>query len=134
MDTPSPKPGQSPEDPSRGPRGYGSYGGPAGYGAAGYGNYGNYGAAAGGPGGKGGPFAAYLTMLRERWWWVLLSVLVFVTIAVVYTSTIVPEYRAAGRLRVYRLTPTIGTAGNESPQKYVVTAVRSEERRVGKEC
>jgi capsular exopolysaccharide synthesis family protein len=109
MDTPSPKPGQSPEDPSRGPRGYGSYGGPAGYGAAGYGNYGNYGAAAGGPGGKGGPFAAYLAMLRERWWWVLLSVLVFVTIAVVYTSTIVPEYRAAGRLRVYRLTPTIGT-------------------------
>jgi succinoglycan biosynthesis transport protein ExoP len=109
MDTPSPKPGQSPEDPSRGPRGYGSYGGPAGYGAAGYGNYGNYGAAAGGPSGKGGPFAAYLTMLRERWWWVLLSVLVFVTIAVVYTSTIVPEYRAAGRLRVYRLTPTIGT-------------------------
>ena len=109
MDTPSPKPGQSPEDPSRGPRGYGSYGGPAGYGAAGYGNYGNYGAAAGGPGGKGGPFAAYLTMLRERWWWVLLSVLVFVTIPVVYTSTIVPEYRAAGRLRVYRLTPTIGT-------------------------
>ena len=106
MDTPSPKPGQPPEDPSRGPRGYGSYGGYAGYGAAGYGNYG---AAAGGPGGKGGPFAAYLTMLRERWWWVLLSVLVFVTIAVVYTSTIIPEYRAAGRLRVYRLTPTIGT-------------------------
>jgi capsular exopolysaccharide synthesis family protein len=106
MDMPSPKPGQPPEDPSRGPRGYGSYGGYAGYGAAGYGNYG---AAAGGPGGKGGPFAAYLTMLRERWWWVLLSVLVFVTIAVVYTSTIIPEYRAAGRLRVYRLTPTIGT-------------------------
>jgi capsular exopolysaccharide synthesis family protein len=109
MDMPSPKPGQPPEDPSRGPRGYGSYGGYAGYGAAGYGNYGNYGAAAGGPGGKGGPFAAYLAMLRERWWWVLLSVLVFVTIAVVYTSTIIPEYRAAGRLRVYRLTPTIGT-------------------------
>ena len=106
MDMPSPKPGQPPEDPSRGPRGYGSYGGYAGYGAAGYGNYG---AAAGGPGGKGGPFAAYLTMLRERWWWVLLSVLVFVTIAVVYTSTIIPEYRAAGRLRVYRITPTIGT-------------------------
>ena len=106
MDMPSPKPGQPPEDPSRGPRGYGSYGGYAGYGAAGYGNYGG---AAGGPGGKGGPFAAYLTMLRERWWWVLLSVLVFVTIAVVYTSTIIPEYRAAGRLRVYRLTPTIGT-------------------------
>lgn len=106
MDMPSPKPGQPPEDPSRGPRGYGAYGGYAGYGAAGYGNYG---AAAGGPGGKGGPFAAYLTMLRERWWWVLLSVLVFVTIAVVYTSTIIPEYRAAGRLRVYRLTPTIGT-------------------------
>ena len=109
MDMPSPKPGQPPEDPSRGPRGYGSYGGYAGYGAAGYGNYG---AAAGGPGGKGGPFAAYLTMLRERWWWVLLSVLVFVTIAVVYTSTIIPEYRAAGRLRVYRLTPTIGTGNS----------------------
>ena len=109
MDMPSPKPGQPPEDPSRGPRGYGSYGGYAGYGAAGYGNYG---AAAGGPGGKGGPFAAYLTMLRERWWWVLLSVLVFVTIAVVYTSTIIPEYRAAGRLRVYRLTPTLGTGNS----------------------
>jgi hypothetical protein len=102
MDTPSPKPGQPPEDPSRGPRGYGSYGsygGYAGYGAPGYGNYGNY-AAGGASGGKGGPFTVYLAMLRERWWWVLLSVLVFVTIAVVYTSTIIPEYRAAGRLRV----------------------------------
>jgi capsular exopolysaccharide synthesis family protein len=104
MDTPTPKPGQPQEDPSRGPRGYGAYGGYAGYGAPGYGNY----AGGGAPGAKGGPFALYLTMLRERWWWVLLSVLVFVTIAVVYTSTIIPEYRAAGRLRVYRLTPTIG--------------------------
>jgi len=107
MDTPTPKPGQPQEDPSRGSRGYGAYGGYAGYGAPGYGNYGNY-AGGGAPGAKGGPFALYLTMLRERWWWVLLSVLVFVTIAVVYTSTIIPEYRAAGRLRVYRLTPTIG--------------------------
>ena len=110
MDTPTPKPGQPQEDPSRGPRGYGAYGGYAGYGAPGYGNYGTY-AGGGAPGAKGGPFALYLTMLRERWWWVLLSVLVFVTIAVVYTSTIIPEYRAAGRLRVYRLTPTI-SGGN----------------------
>lgn len=101
MDPSAPKPGQSPESPLRG---YGAYGGYAGYGAQGYGSYGGAGAA----GAHGGPFARYLTMLRERWWWVLLSILVFMAVAVVYTSSIVPEYRAAGRLRVYRMTPTIG--------------------------
>ena len=99
MDAPNPRPGQSPEEAARGPRGYGGYGAYPGYPA--------YGAAAP-SGGPGGPMALYLNMLRERWWWVLLGILVFVSAAVVYTSTIVPEYRAAGRLRVYRLTPTIG--------------------------
>ena len=103
MDAPNPRPGQSPEDAARGPRAYGAYGAYPGYPA--------YGSAA--PvGSAGGPFGLYLNMLRERWWWVLLSILVFVTIAVVYTSTIVPEYRAAGRLRVYRLTPTIGNGNS----------------------
>ncbi|NBX34702.1 hypothetical protein EBR16_05000, partial [bacterium] len=90
MDAPAPKPGQSAEDTARGPRGYGGHGAYPGYPA--------YGAVP--PAGGGSPVGLYLNMLRERWWWVLLSILVFVTIAVVYTSTIVPEYRAAGRLRV----------------------------------
>jgi len=103
MDAPNPRPGQSPEEAARGPRGYGGYGAYPGYPA--------YGAAAP-SGGPGGPMALYLNMLRERWWWVLLGILVFVSAAVVYTSTIVPEYRAAGRLRVYRLTPTIGNGNS----------------------
>jgi capsular exopolysaccharide synthesis family protein len=114
MDAPAPKPGQPQDDAQRGPRGYGSYGnygnygGPAGgYGAGGYGAYGNYGAY-GSSGAKASPFTVYLTLLRERWWWVLMSILVFVTVAIVFTSSIVPEYRAAGRLRVYRLTPNLG--------------------------
>jgi capsular exopolysaccharide synthesis family protein len=106
MEPSSPKPGPTQEDAAQRGRAYGAYGAyPA------YGGYGQY-AASGAAGASGGPFSLYLNMLRERWWWVLLSILVFVTIAVVYTSTIIPEYRAAGRLRVYRLTPTIGNGNS----------------------
>ena len=112
MDPSAPKPVPPSDDAASGPRGYGTYGAYGNYGA-GYGNYGGYGAyGRGGAGEKANPFMTYLTMLRERFWWVALSILVFVTVAVVFTYNIVPEYRAAGRLRVYRLTPNLGTNNN----------------------
>jgi len=112
MDPSAPKPVPPTDETASGPRGYGAYGGYGNYGA-GYGNYGNYGAyGRTGAGEKTNPFMAYVTMLRERFWWIALSILVFVTVAVVFTYNIVPEYRAAGRLRVYRLTPNLGTNNN----------------------
>lgn len=110
---------QKPEDnqddsASRG-RGYGSYGNYGNYGGAygggygagyGQGGYGRYGVKEG-----GNPLYAYIAMLRERFWWLILAVLLGVTIAVVLTYQTMPEYRAIGKLRVFRMAPDV-TANN----------------------
>ncbi|MFM8549339.1 MAG: polysaccharide biosynthesis tyrosine autokinase [Verrucomicrobiota bacterium] len=54
-------------------------------------------------------------MLRERYWWVILSVLVFLTLSLLDTFNTRAEYRATGRLRVFRLTPNIN-GGNSSAE------------------
>ena len=109
MATPEPSSDNRPPEPARGGnRGYGSYGSYGNYGAGngGYG-YGNYGAYNRGGAGEGNPLQNYLLMLRERYWWVLLSTLVFLTLSLLNTYNTVPEYRATGRLQVFRLAPTI---------------------------
>jgi capsular exopolysaccharide synthesis family protein len=107
MATPEPSSDNRPPEPARGGnRGYGSYGSYGqGYGAYGAG-YGAYGANSRGAG-EGNPVQNYLLMIRERYWWILLSTLVFLTLALLNTYNTVPEYRATGRLRVFRLAPTI---------------------------
>ena len=104
MPNPDPSSDNRPPEPARGGnRGYGAYGG---YGQ-GYGAYGAYGAYNRGGAGEGNPIQNYLLMLRERYWWILLSTLVFLTLALLNTYNTVPEYRATGRLQVFRLAPTI---------------------------
>lgn len=104
MANPEPAPDHRPPEPARGGnRGYGSYGG---YGQ-GYGAYGAYGAYGRAGAGEGNPLQGYLLMLRERYWWILLSTLVFLTLALLNTFNTVPEYRATGRLQVFRLAPNI---------------------------
>ena len=81
MSTPDPASSGRPPEPARGgSRGYGSYG-YGGYGAGqgqGYG-YGSYGG--GQRSGSANPIMGYLLMLRERYWWVILAALVFLTLA-----------------------------------------------------
>ncbi|MEY3853084.1 MAG: hypothetical protein RI910_2064, partial [Verrucomicrobiota bacterium] len=94
MSTPDPASSGRPAEPARGgSRGYGSYG------------YGGYGA--GQRGSSANPIMGYLLMLRERYWWVILSALVFLTLALLNTFNTTAEYRATGRLRVFRLAPNI---------------------------
>lgn len=73
----------------------------------GYGNYGGYGAGYG----DGANFsdimqtrtlADWIAMFRERIWYLILSVFVFVTGALIYTYNVVPEYTATARLRVLK--------------------------------
>ena len=123
MPNPAPSSEPRPPEPARGGnRGYGSYGSYGGYGtgAGGYG-YGGYGAYARGGAGDSNPLQAYLLMLKERYWWILLSALVFLTLALLNTYNTTAEYRATGRLRVFRLAPNIngGTSAADDNFKIV---------------
>ena len=124
--------------PDSGSGSYGNYGGYRGYGN--YGNYGYYGNSRGGGyggygnyyGGYGGtPGAArektvslttYITMLRERIWWLVLSLVVFATASLVYTYNIMPEYRATARLRVFRSAPNISNASSSAENNFNVAS------------
>ena len=127
MATPEPSSDNRPPEPARGGnRGYGSYGGYGqgygqGYGAYGsaYGAYGSYNR----PGaGESNPIQNYLLMLRERYWWVLLSTLVFLTLSLLNTFNTVPEYRATGRLRVFRLAPTINGGSSAADDNFKIVS------------
>ena len=92
MSTPEPSSDKRPPEPARGGnRGYGSYGSYGNYGAGngGYG-YGNYGASSRGGAGESNPIQGYLLMLRERYWWILLASLVFLTLSLLNTYNVVP--------------------------------------------
>lgn len=123
MATPEPSSDQRPPEPARGgTRGYGSYGNYGqGYGAygAGYGNYGGY---QRGGAGEGNPLHNYLLMLRERYWWILLAALVFLTLALLNTYNTVPEYRATGRLRVFRLAPNINGGSTAADDNFKIVS------------
>ena len=123
MATPEPTSDNRPPEPARGGnRGYGSYGGYGqGYGAygAGYGAYGSYNR---GGAGEGNPIHNYLLMLRERYWWILLSTLVFLTLALLNTFNTVPEYRATGRLRVFRLAPNINGGSSAADDNFKIVS------------
>ena len=124
MATPEPSSDNRPPEPARGGnRGYGSYGSYGNYGAGngGYG-YGNYGAYNRGGAGEGNPIHNYLLMLRERYWWVLLSTLVFLTLSLLNTYNTVPEYRATGRLRVFRLAPTINGGSSAADDNFKIVS------------
>ena len=124
MATPESSSDPRPPEPARGGnRGYGSYGSYGNYGAGngGYG-YGNYGASNRGGAGEGNPIQNYLMMLRERYWWILLSTLVFLTLALLNTYNTVPEYRATGRLRVFRLTPTINGGSSAADDNFKIVS------------
>ncbi len=124
MPTPDPLSDNRPPEPARGgDRGYGSYGSYGNYGAGngGYG-YGNYGAYNRGGAGEGNPIQNYLLMLRERYWWILLSTLVFLTLSLLNTYNTVPEYRATGRLRVFRLTPTINGGSSAADDNFKIVS------------
>lgn len=101
-------PGQG-NEPGAGPGGYGGYGNYAGYGS--YSPYAGYAYAGYGYGSNANPLANYVLMLRERMWYLVLSVLVFVTAALIYTVNATPEYRAFGRLKVYKFAPNIAGRG-----------------------
>ena len=123
MATPEPSSDNRPPEPARGGnRGYGSYGGYGqGYGAygAGYGAYGSYNR---GGAGEGNPIHNYLLMLRERYWWILLSTLVFLTLALLNTFNTVPEYRATGRLRAFRLAPNINGGSSAADDNFKIVS------------
>jgi capsular exopolysaccharide synthesis family protein len=124
MSTPEPSSDNRPPEPARGGnRGYGSYGSYGNYGAGngGYG-YGNYGASSRGGAGESNPIQGYLLMLRERYWWVLLSTLVFLTLSLLNTYNTVPEYRATGRLRVFRLAPTINGGSSAADDNFKIVS------------
>ena len=105
MATPTP-PGSGSGAPGT-PAGYGGYGGYAG----GLSPYSGYAYAGYGYGASANPLANYILMLRERVWYIVLSVLVFVTSALIYTVNATPEYRAFGRLKVYKYAPNIAGRG-----------------------
>ena len=124
MSTPEPSSDNRPPEPARsGNRGYGSYGSYGNYGAGngGYG-YGNYGASSRGGAGESNPIQGYLLMLRERYWWILLSTLVFLTLSLLNTYNTVPEYRATGRLRVFRLAPTINGGSSAADDNFKIVS------------
>jgi len=124
MPTPEPSSDNRPPEPARGGnRGYGSYGSYGNYGAGngGYG-YGNYGASSRGGAGEGNPIQGYLLMLRERYWWILLSTLVFLTLSLLNTYNTIPEYRATGRLRVFRLAPTINGGSSAADDNFKIVS------------
>ena len=124
MSTPEPSSDNRPPEPARGGnRGYGSYGSYGNYGAGngGYG-YGNYGASSRGGAGESNPIQGYLLMLRERYWWILLSTLVFLTLSLLHTYNTVPEYRATGRLRVFRLAPTINGGSSAADDNFKIVS------------
>ena len=124
MSTPEPSSDNRPPEPARGGnRGYGSYGSYGNYGAGngGYG-YGNYGASSRGGAGESNPIQGYLLMLRERYWWILLSTLVFLTLSLLNTYNTVPEYRATGRLRVFRLAPTINGGSSAADDNFKIVS------------
>ena len=124
MAAPEPSSENRPPEPARGPgRGYGSYGSYGqGYGAYGYGGGYGYGAY-GRPGaGESNPIQHYLLMLRERYWWILLSVLVFLTLSLLNTYNTVPEYRATGRLRVFRLAPNINGGSSAADDNFKIVS------------
>lgn len=120
-----PAPETPPEgQPSRsipaGNRGYGTYGtyapGKQGYGGnGGYGGYGGYGSTARSPGGRS-PILGYLLLLREHYWWIILSALVFLTLSLLNTFNTVAEYRATGRLQVFRSTPQVPGGGSSAAE------------------
>jgi capsular exopolysaccharide synthesis family protein len=119
MANPEPSSDNRPPEPARGGnRGYGSYGA---YGQ-GYGAYGAYGAYNRGGAGEGNPIQNYLLMLRERYWWILLSTLVFLTLALLNTFNTVPEYRATGRLQVFRLAPTINGGSSAADDNFKIVS------------
>ncbi|PHX80013.1 MAG: hypothetical protein CK541_02005 [Opitutia bacterium] len=126
MANPEPSSDNRPPEPARGGnRGYGSYGSYGQYGQ-GYGAYGaGYGSYGGGPrGGAGGasPISNYLLMLRERYWWVLLTSLVFLTLSLLNTYNTVPEFQATGRLRVFRLAPTINGGSSAADDNFKIVS------------
>jgi capsular exopolysaccharide synthesis family protein len=124
MPTPDPSSDNRPPEPARsGNRGYGSYGSYGNYGAGngGYG-YGNYGSSNRAGAGEGNPIQSYLLMLRERYWWILLSTLVFLTLSLLNTYNTVPEYRATGRLRVFRLAPTINGGSSAADDNFKIVS------------
>ena len=61
-------------------------------------------------------------MLRERYWWILLSSLVFLTLALLNTYNTVPEYRATGRLQVFRLAPTINGGSSAADDNFKIVS------------
>jgi len=126
MANPEPSPdGQAPETTRGGNRGYGSYGGyGAGYGSYGAGNqgYGNYGGYGRTGVGDANPIQNYLLMLRERYWWIILSALVFLTLALLNTYNTTPEYRATGRLRVFRLAPNINGGSSAANDNFKIVS------------
>ena len=91
--------------------GYGGYGGYGAYGESRYGGYGSVPAPGYGQAASVNPLANYMLMLRERMWYLVLTVLVFVTAALIYTVNATPEYRASGRLKVYKYAPNITGRG-----------------------
>ncbi len=126
MPNPDPLSDNRPPEPARGGnRGYGSYGSYGNYGAGnggyGYGN-GNYGAYNRGGAGEGNPIQNYLMMLRERYWWILLSTLVFLTLSLLNTYNTVPEYRATGRLQVFRLAPSINGGSSAADDNFKIVS------------
>lgn len=121
MVNPDPSSDNRPPEPGRpANRGYGTYGsygqGYGAYGSANYGNYGRNGA------GETNPLHGYLLMLRERYWWILLSALVFLTLALLNTFNTTAEYRATGRLRVFRLAPNINGASSAAEDNFKIVS------------
>lgn len=107
-----------------GRRQYGNYGGGYGNYQRGYGNYGNYKGSRSNDKGStpegAVSISSYISMLRERIWWLVLSLVVFTTASLIYTYSIMPEYRAVARLRVFRLAPNISNVSTSAESNFSI--------------
>lgn len=84
---------------------YGGYGGYGGYGYSNYGGYGGYGAEAATGGGGAVPNRTmhdYLMILRERFWYILVTFIVIFSGVLLYTLRITPLYTASASVLVFR--------------------------------
>lgn len=120
--------------------GYGGYGDYGGYGAygGGYGGYGGYGGSYGGyyggynsknPAGEGGvpnrTFRDYMMILRERFWYIIVTFFIIFAGVLLYTFRITPIYTSAASVQILRDSdsPIDGPGSTERSRNNVIMSM-----------
>lgn len=103
--------------------GYNNYGNNRGYGyTSGYGNAMADSVSAIADAFQNRTIADYVTIFRERIWYLILAVFIVVTAALVYTYNVVPEYTAAGRVQLLRQAINLSTGTTRSSDSMVMSS------------